>query len=150
MSSPVQRIGTDILDAFLLQEIGKSGETLLLILLQALDLDEQLFKLLFRSAAVGALDRDALANLAGKAGDADHEKLVEVGRRDRQEPHTFEQRMIRVLRFFEDTAVELKPGEFPIDETVRIARHGFSRGLAHKLVPDRPQLSHFRSFVTVV
>ena len=113
-----------------------------------LDLEQQLFELLFRRAAVGALDGDALANLAGKAGDADHEELVEIGRRDRQEAHTLEQRMVRVLRFLEHAPVELQPGEFAVDEAVRIARHGFGRGLAHKFVLDRPQFGHFRSFVT--
>ena len=67
----------------------------------------------------GLFGGDALAHLAGEAGDADHEELVEIGGRDRQEAHALEQRMVRVLRFLEDAAVELQPGELAVDEAVR-------------------------------
>ena len=46
--------------------------------------------LLLGGAAVGTPDLDALAHLARKAGHPDHEKLVQVGSRNGQEPHAFE------------------------------------------------------------
>ena len=88
-----------------------------------LDLDQQLLELLLGRAPIGTLDGDALADLAGKAGDPHHEEFVEIGRRDRQEAHPFEQRMVRVLRFLQHAAVELQPGELAVDEAVRIADH---------------------------
>ena len=47
-------------------------------------------------------------DLTFEVGDADHEKLVEVGAEDGQEFHALEQRDARVLGFLEDPAVELQ------------------------------------------
>ena len=59
---------------------------------------------------------DSGLDLALKAGHAHHVELVQVRRGDRQETQTFEQRMIAILRLFEDTLVEREPGEFAVDE----------------------------------
>ncbi len=104
-----QRVRPDILDAFLLQELGEQGKALLLVLLEALDLDEKLLQLLLGRAAVRALDSNALADLAGQPGHPDHEELVEIGCRDRQEADALEQRVMRVLGFLQDAAIELQP-----------------------------------------
>ena len=81
-----------------LQQHHQARQALLLVLLQAPDLEQQLLELLLRRAAVRAPGSDALADLAGEAGDADHEELVEIGRRDRQEADALEQRMAGILR----------------------------------------------------
>ena len=49
------------------------------------------------------------AHLAAQARDADHEELVEIAGRDRQEAQLLEQRMVAVGRLFQDAAVELQP-----------------------------------------
>ena len=92
---------------------------------------QQLLELLLRRASVGAAQRDTFAHLPGETGDAHHEEFIEIGRRDRQEAHTFQQRMTIVLRFFQNTAVELQPRELAIDEPIRISASGLAgRGLA--------------------
>ena len=48
------------------------------------------FLLLGGRLAVRAADGDALADLTLQPGDADHEELIEIGCRDRQEAHTLE------------------------------------------------------------
>ena len=116
-----QAIAGDALDAFLVEQQHQRRKALLLVLLQPLDLAQQLFELLLRRAAVRALQRDALAHLAGKTGDADHEEFIEIGGRDRQEADALQQRMIGVQRFFENAPVELQPGKLAVDEAVRVA-----------------------------
>ena len=91
---------------------------------QPLDLTQKLFELLFGRASVRAFQRDAFAHLAGQPGDADHEELVEVAGRDRQEAHALQQRVMLVVRFLQHTPVELQPGKLAVDETVRIAALG--------------------------
>src|SRR6476620_5918713 len=51
-------------------------------------------QLLGRAQPIGARSRDALTHLTFESGDAHHEELVEVVRRDRQKAYTFEQRVI--------------------------------------------------------
>ena len=146
----VQAVGADVLDAFLPQKTGENGETFLLVFLQALDLDQQLFQLLLRRAPVRALDRDAFPDLSGKTRHPHHEELVQIGRGNRQEAHPFEQGMAGILQFLQDPAVELQPGELAIDEPVGISRRrlGFGRGLAYKFIPGRLEFGHLCSSAT--
>ena len=58
---------------------------------------------------VRALRRDALALLALEAGDAHHEKFVEVVGGNRQEADTLKQRVLFVGRFFQHAPVKVKP-----------------------------------------
>ncbi len=60
---------------------------------------------------------DAVAHLRLEAGDADHEEFVEVVGRDRKEADLLEQRMLGVFGLFQDPAVEMQPGQLPVDET---------------------------------
>ena len=77
------------------------------------------YKLLCRRQSLGALGTDARAHLRPKAGDAHHEEFVEVVRRDRQKLQPLQKRMSAVGGFFEDTPVEIEPGQFAIDEALR-------------------------------
>ena len=139
-----QRVGLDDLDAFGAQQVHQAVEAFLLVLLQAADLQQQLVELLLGRAAVRALGGDAFADLAGEAGDADHEELVEIGCRDRQEADALEQRMARILRFLEHAPVELQPRELAVDEAVRIAlRAGVGRGaLRDEFLQDGSKFVH--------
>ena len=76
-------------------------------------------ELLLRRQPVLRRRRDAGADLAAQAGDAHHEELVEVVRRDRQEAELLEERMVAVRRLLEDAAVELEPGQLAVDEALR-------------------------------
>ena len=129
---------------FLAQQHHQVGQALLLVLLEPFDLAQQLLELLLRRAAVGALFIDAFADLAGEPGHANHEELVEIGSRDRQEAHPFEQRMACILQFLQHAAVELQPGELAVDETVRIARDTAAIGAFHcrEFAFNRPQFVH--------
>ena len=69
-----------------------------------------------RQAVVGA-GGEAGTHLFDQARDADHEELVEIVGRDRQEAQALEQRMIDVGALFEDASVEPEPGELAVDET---------------------------------
>ena len=62
--------------------------------------------------------RHALADLAAQTGDAHHEKLVEIVRRDRQEAQLLQQGVVAVRGLLQDAAVEFEPGELSIDETM--------------------------------
>src|SRR5262249_24845836 len=53
-----------------------------------------------------------------QARDANHEKLVEVGRKDRQKFQPFEQRLRRIERFIQHAAVELDPAEFAVEKRI--------------------------------
>jgi hypothetical protein len=121
LSSFTRAVARTISMRFLAHQTGQQRIALLLVFLKTADLQQQKLKLLFGRASVRALDGDALADLAGKTGDANHEEFVEIGRRDRQEPHPLQKRMALVLRFVEHAAVELEPGKFAVDEAVRIA-----------------------------
>ena len=50
-----------------------------------------------------------------EGGDADFEELVEVGADDSEEFETFEERLGRILGFFENALVEFEPAEFTIE-----------------------------------
>ena len=78
--------------------------------------EDQLFG---RRRAVGAAFGDAFADLRLDAGDADHEELVKVIGRYRQESHLLEHGMTGIDRFLEHPAIEVQPGQFAIDEPFR-------------------------------
>ena len=66
----------------------------------------------------GLRSADALADLRLDAGDADHEELVEIVGRYRQEPDPLQQRVAGIDRFLEHAAIEMQPGQFAIDEAL--------------------------------
>ena len=100
----------------------------LLILDQQLDGFGDPYQLFGRRQSLGALGTDAGAHLRPEAGDADHEEFIEVVRRDREKLQPLQQWMSAVGGFFEDTPVEIEPGQFAIDEALR-ARRQFRRGV---------------------
>jgi hypothetical protein len=63
-------------------------------------------------------DIHALSHLTAQARDPDHEELVEVVGRDRQETQLLEQRMIGVRGFQQDATIEFKPRQFAVHEPV--------------------------------
>ena len=75
-------------------------------------------KLLGGCQAFGAFGADAGAHLRSKAGDAHHEKFVEVVGRDREELQPLQQGIAAIGGFFENAPVEIEPGEFAVDKTV--------------------------------
>jgi hypothetical protein len=72
-------------------------------------------QLLARRQAVGRDLGDRRLELLVKARDPDHEELVEVGMKDRQELHALEQRPLGVERFLEDPPVEGEPRDLAIE-----------------------------------
>ena len=80
---------------------------------------------LFRGRhSVRAALGNAFADLRLDTGDADHEELVEVIGRDRQEPHPLQQRVAGIDQFLEHTTVEMQPGELAVDEALRACGNG--------------------------
>ena len=73
---------------------------------------------------VGAALRDALPDLGLDAGDPDHEELVKVIGRNRQKPDPLERGMAGIDRFLQHPAIEMQPGQLPIDEALGAARIG--------------------------
>src|SRR5262249_49932924 len=52
-------------------------------------------------------------------GDTDHEELVEVAGRDRQEADPLQQRVVGVLRLLQHATIEIQPGQLAIEEALR-------------------------------
>ena len=77
-------------------------------------------KLLVRRQPVRTLFSDALAHLALEAGDAHHEEFVEVIGRDGEKAHPLEHRMVLVGGLFQHPAIKVQPGQFTVDETLRL------------------------------
>ena len=126
-------------------EIGiQFGPVLLVQVLDAEHVDAFGMQLLLQAAPPRLLFRDQLqrgvldplhlfgrrqAILAGlhhpgpdlfpQAGIAHHLELIEIAGRNRQEPQSFQERMIVIGGFFQDAPIELKPGEFPVQEPFR-------------------------------
>ncbi len=67
-------------------------------------------KLLRRGQPIVARCRDPGADHALQAGHADHIELVQVGGGDGKKPQALQQRMPRILGFFQNAAVERQPG----------------------------------------
>src|SRR5262249_50829566 len=87
------------------QHLAKLAPALLLIARQRANRLPNAGKLFRRGEPVRALDRDAGAQLALEAGNADHEKLIEIVGGNRQEPNELEQGMAVVGRFLEHPAI---------------------------------------------
>jgi len=67
--------------------------------------------------------------MALEAGGAHHEEFVEVVGRNGQEAHPLQQRMMLVAGLFQDPAVEVQPGQFAVNESLRLrAQTGAGRG----------------------
>ena len=74
----------------------------------------------------GVLGLEVVVELGLEAGDADLEELVEVRRRDRQEPEPLQERVRGVAGLFQDPLVEVEPAQLAVDEEAGIGRR--SRG----------------------
>src|SRR3954471_21402426 len=74
-------------------------------------------ELLRRGQAIRAALGDALAHLRLDAGHADHEELIKVIGRNRQETHPLQRRVARIDGFLKHPAIEVQPGQFAVDET---------------------------------
>jgi len=61
---------------------------------------------------------DAFTHLRLETGDADHEELIKVIRRNRQEPDPLQGGVARIDRFLQHTAIEMQPGKFPVNEAL--------------------------------
>ena len=80
-------------DALLGQHLPQLAPALLLIACQHADGLSDAGELFRRGEPVRALDRNAGAQLALEAGNADHEEFIEVVGGNRQKPNTLEQGM---------------------------------------------------------
>src|SRR5262249_7598763 len=87
------------------------------------DLDE----LLGGAAPVGAALGNSFADLGLDTGHADHEELIKVICRNRQEPYPLQCRVAGVYRFLQHPAVEMQPGQLAIDEALRACRNARGR-----------------------
>ena len=74
-----------------------------------------------RQAVLGERRRRPERTWPRRPGDADHEELVEVVGRDRQEAQLLQQRMVAVRGLLQHAAVELQPGQLAVDEALRRA-----------------------------
>ncbi len=79
-------------------------------------------KLFMRRMTVDRQYAHAFADLALQAGDTHHVEFIEIVGRNRQEAQAFQQRMARVLGFFNDALVEGQPAQFTIDIERRVQR----------------------------
>ena len=88
-------------------------------------------KLFARREAIGTFCRDPGADLALEAGNAHHEKFVEVIGRNREKAQPLEQRMAFIGQLLQYAAVEVQPGQLPIDKSAhargKVISHGFQR-----------------------
>ena len=71
---------------------------------------------LARAHAVGAGVVRLVLDLLLEAGHAHLEEFVQVGGHDAEEAHALQQRLARVLRFFQHAAVEGQPAQLAVDE----------------------------------
>ena len=120
----------DVLRRQILLENSERG---LLFELQSIDLAQDPVELFSGIEAIGRACRDPLAHLPFETGYAHHEEFIEVGGGNREEADAFEQWMVLVERLFENTPVELQPGELAIDETVGAVEQIVIRGLRCRL-----------------
>src|SRR4029077_5285330 len=73
-------------------------------------------ELLGRRPSVGTALGDTFAYLSLDAGDADHEEFVKVIGGNREEPHALKRGMARINRLFQHPAIEMQPGQLPVNE----------------------------------
>jgi hypothetical protein len=116
-------------DAFVLERVAQLAPAPLLVERQGGDLGLDPGQLLLRGEPVLRHGGHARADLSREAGNADHEELVEVVGRNRQEAQLLEQRMVVVGRLLEDTPVELQPRQLAVDEALRRRAQGLARRL---------------------
>ena len=83
------------------------------------ELRDQL-RFLLRRAAVGAGFGLAVFNALHQATHADFEELVQIAGGDGEELHPLQQRIARVLRFLQHTAIERQPRGFAVQHQGRI------------------------------
>src|ERR1700747_31960 len=91
-----------------------------------------------QAGIVKSLERaEILFNLLQDAGHADLEELVEVTRRNREELHSFQQRVGGIVGLFEYPAVELEPRLVAVQEAaLRQWRRGWRRLLSRNPPPS--------------
>ena len=106
-------------DVLLAQILAQRAPARLLIGSETADCLADAGQLLDGSEPVRAPFNDAFAHLVLETGNAHHEEFIEVVGRDRQKAQALEHRMAFVLRFLQHAPVEVEPGEFPIDESLR-------------------------------
>ena len=85
-------------------------------------------ELLCRTKPVGTALGDALAHLGLDAGHPDHEEFIKVVGGNRQEPDALQRGMARIDRFLQYPAIEMQPGELPVDEAFGAAADGRRAG----------------------
>ncbi len=59
------------------------------------------------------------SNLLLQAGNAHHEKLVQIGAHNREKLHPLQERIAFILSFFQNSILKLKQAELPIDVVLR-------------------------------
>ena len=114
-----QLLGPDHRDARLAHLLAQHAPRHLLVAHQLAGALVDRRELLRRGQAVLAGRRDAGEHLALEAGHPDHEELVQIVRRDRQEAQPLEQRMAGTVGLLEHALVEGKPAQLAIDESRR-------------------------------
>jgi hypothetical protein len=72
-------------------------------------------QLLFGGQAIGTAFHYATLHLSLKAGHSNHEELFEVGTEDGEKFHTLQQWIVRVFRLLQDSFLEGKKAEFPVN-----------------------------------
>ena len=77
---------------------------------------------LARGEPAGGPHGDPRRNATLQPRDTDHEELVQVAGKDREEVCSLEDGQVGILSEFEDALVEGEPGDFAIQETVRRQR----------------------------
>ena len=93
---------------------------LVLVVYEGVSLAGNHIALLDQGEAIGARFRVTIFDLLYQPGHANFEKLVEIAGRDGKKLQPLKQRVFVVLSFFEDAAIEGKPGGFSIDVIGRI------------------------------
>ena len=80
-------------------------------------------KLLRGCSPIGAAHDHPFPNLPDQTRNTDGIKFIKITGTDRQEANPFQQRISRAFRFFNDTLVEIEPGQFTIDKPLRRRWH---------------------------
>src|ERR1700726_524093 len=66
--------------------------------------------------AIGTRVPDTMLHLLQKTGDTHFDEFVQIARGDGEKFYALEQRILGILRFFEDALVELQPGKMTIQK----------------------------------
>ena len=80
----------------------------------------QLFQDLFRDLPIRSGLANSMLHLLQQAGHAHFHKLVEIARSDGKKFYALENRVRLVIRFFQDSVIELHPGKMPIEDVLRV------------------------------